>query len=313
MMCHCTCIFPNTLISGIIISLQSQLRLLPYSPMLIQMQILEVSLLHLWNPPGGQFPMQCIHDCNPAYDSLHYVLLFPLGDLGWHDQLPAHHARGEGRLTQNEYYSYWLHEHTAEPPTLLHGGDSSSNLLWMHGHTLRSVGYHGSDISKESFMLPNSMGLWMLPMLGIILVMLASPSFYLQAALEVHRACSNFARTHMLKPDLFITATANPQWEDSQVAVLPGQIRSDHPDIVTCVVHLKMEALLDEINKKGVFGGTVAHIYTIEFQKHGLHIHLLIFLHAATKPITPAQILLSVLSSLIQLLSHVSIPLTPKS
>ena len=79
-------------------------------------------VLHLWNPPDGQFPLQRIHDCNPAYDALHYVLLFPLGDLGWHDQLPEHHARDGGKLTQNEYYSFRLHERTNEPPTLLHGG-----------------------------------------------------------------------------------------------------------------------------------------------------------------------------------------------
>ena len=76
-------------------------------------------------------------------------------------------------------------------------GDSSSNLLLMHGHALNRVSYHGSDITKESFVLPNSMGLWMLPMLGIILVMLASPSFCLQATSEVHRAWSKFARIHM--------------------------------------------------------------------------------------------------------------------
>ena len=155
-------------------------------------------MLHLQNPPDGQFPLQCIHDYNPAYDALHYALLFPLGDLGWHDQLPLHHARGEGKLTQNEDYSYQLHEPTDEAPMLLQGGNSSSNLLWMHGHALSSLGYHDSDITKESFMLPNSMGLWMLPMLGIILVMLASPSFCLQATLEVHRACFNFARIHIL-------------------------------------------------------------------------------------------------------------------
>ena len=48
---------------------------------------------------------------------------------------------------------------------------------------------------------------------------------------------------------------------------------------------------LEEITKKGIFGTTVAHIYTIEFQKRGLpHMHLLIFLDAAAKPITPAQV-----------------------
>src|SRR5258706_16216437 len=77
------------------------------------------------------------------------------------------------------------------------GGSFSSNFLWIHGHALSRVGYHGSDITKESFVLPNSMGLWMLPMLGIISVMLASTSSCLQATLVVHGACSNSARIHM--------------------------------------------------------------------------------------------------------------------
>ncbi len=43
-------------------------------------------------------------------------------------------------------------------PTLLLGGSFSSNLLWIHGYTLSSVGY---PWLKESFVLRNSMGLWM--------------------------------------------------------------------------------------------------------------------------------------------------------
>jgi hypothetical protein len=56
------------------------------------------------------------------------------------------------------------------------------------------------------------------------------------------------------KPDLFITATANPQWEDIQVALLPGQIGVIILILLHSVFHLKMEALLDEITKKGIFG-----------------------------------------------------------
>jgi hypothetical protein len=62
----------------------------------------------------------CFHV--PQVDPLHYVLLFPLGDLGWHDQMPQHCVTDVGHLTQNEYYSNWLHECTDEPLTLLHGG-----------------------------------------------------------------------------------------------------------------------------------------------------------------------------------------------
>jgi len=41
----------------------------------------------------------------------------------------------------------------------------------------------------------------------------------------------------------------------------------------------------------GIFGGALARIYTIEFQKRGLpHMHLLIFLHASARITTPAHV-----------------------
>ena len=47
--------------------------------------------------------LQRITECNCAYDSLHYVLLFPTGDNGWHLKIP--HSRGKGDVTALEYYS----------------------------------------------------------------------------------------------------------------------------------------------------------------------------------------------------------------
>ena len=41
-----------------------------------------------------------------AYYSLHYVLLFPLGNDGWHLGIP--HNRGRGDVTALEFYSYRL-------------------------------------------------------------------------------------------------------------------------------------------------------------------------------------------------------------
>jgi hypothetical protein len=44
---------------------------------------------------------------------------------------------------------------------------------------------------------------------------------------------------------------------------------------------------MDDI-KKGALGVSVAHVFTIEFQKRGLpHIHLIIFLHYDSKLKTP--------------------------
>jgi hypothetical protein len=81
------------------------------------------------------------------------------------------------------------------------------------------------------------------------------------------------------KINLFITVTANPNWTEIQQELLPGQDPSNCPDLITCVFQLKMEAILCNIIKNGIFGRPVAKIYTIKFPKCRLpHMHLLIFL-----------------------------------
>ncbi|KXN86537.1 hypothetical protein AN958_09947 [Leucoagaricus sp. SymC.cos] len=77
--------------------------------------------------------------------------------------------------------------------------------------------------------------------------------------------------------------TANPNWEEIQSALLPGQTASDHLDIVAQVFEQKKKALLKEI-MNGLFGNCVAKVDTNEFQKRGLpHIHILIFFHSLDK------------------------------
>jgi hypothetical protein len=90
------------------------------------------------------------------------------------------------------------------------------------------------------------------------------------------------------KVNLFLTMTTNPQWPEILRALLPGQTAYDHPDLVARVFQMKKEAVLNYITKHGIFGKTVTHVYTIEFQKWGLpHMHLLIFLEEPFKLLTP--------------------------
>jgi len=101
-----------------------------------------------------------------------------------------------------------------------------------------------------------------------------SPRFMTQLFQDTMAICR-----HFYKPDLFLTMTANPKWPEIIYSLFPGQIATDHPDIVSWVFEQKKKALLKLIDN-GFFGTAVAHIHTIEFQKRGLsHIHLLIFLH----------------------------------
>lgn len=94
------------------------------------------------------------------------------------------------------------------------------------------------------------------------------------------------------KPDLFMTVTCNPQWKEIKEVVErngPHQTAQDRPDIVARVWHQKLNAVLKDLDD-GVFGGQIARIYVVEFQKRGLpHAHILIILEDGDKPKTREQ------------------------
>ena len=89
---------------------------------------------------------------------------------------------------------------------------------------------------------------------------------------------------------LFLTATADPNWPEVKNALLPGQKSSDRPDLIVCVFHAKMAAMIKDICKNGIMGQTVAHVYIIEFQKRSLpHMHMIIFFYPDSKLKTPEE------------------------
>jgi hypothetical protein len=59
--------------------------------------------------------------------------------------------------------------------------------------------------------------------------------------------------------------TCNPKWEEIVNALKPGEIANDRPDLVTLVFVSKLQHLLYELLKKGIFGEVVANIHVIEW------------------------------------------------
>ena len=93
------------------------------------------------------------------------------------------------------------------------------------------------------------------------------------------------------KPDLFITMTCNPKWEEIARELKPGETPNDRPDLISRVFRIKKDALLDELQNKGIFGRAVACVHVIEFQKRGLpHAHILLILAHEDKPRTAEDI-----------------------
>ncbi|VDN05143.1 unnamed protein product, partial [Onchocerca ochengi] len=56
------------------------------------------------------------------------------------------------------------------------------------------------------------------------------------------------------RPDLFITFTCNPAWDDIQNLLLPGQSPMDRLDITARVFRQKLKSLMNFMTKHEVFG-----------------------------------------------------------
>ncbi|RCN27829.1 hypothetical protein ANCCAN_26434 [Ancylostoma caninum] len=86
------------------------------------------------------------------------------------------------------------------------------------------------------------------------------------------------------KPDLFITFTCNPNWDEITRNLQPSNKVLDEPDLVDRVFHLKLKELIDDLKKKEYLGRILAYTYVIEFQKRGLpHAHILLILDNESK------------------------------
>jgi Helitron helicase-like domain at N-terminus len=92
------------------------------------------------------------------------------------------------------------------------------------------------------------------------------------------------------KPDIFLTMTCNPKWDEIREHLLPGQDPQDRPDLIARVFKAKLEALKEQLFKEQELGNVIAWTYSIEFQKRGLpHVHLLMIMAPGAKLTNPDQ------------------------
>jgi hypothetical protein len=261
---------------------------------------------------GG--PLKRISHLHPAYSPLHYVLLFPRGESGWHQYIPtqqsADDAQRSKNVTQRCYYAFRLHPRlpTIEASTLFrarrlfqqyvvdaYSSVEASELFWVRNNqkTIRADLYKGIHDTVADSDQPDLINL---AEQGRPIILPASHSGSPRHMFQLFQDAMAICRKNR-KPDLFVTMTANPNWPDIVDALLDYDLTNnddpdntqrkqtalDRPDIVARVFKKKMDALLKKI-KEGYFGDVSAYLYVIEFQKRGLpHMHLLIFLREQHK------------------------------
>lgn len=89
-------------------------------------------------------------------------------------------------------------------------------------------------------------------------------------------------------PHLFITMTANANWKEITENLWEHQAATDRPDLVARVFEAKKNELLDDLEKRGIFGPCANYIAVTEFQGRGLpHEHIIVSLkdgHKFQKP-----------------------------
>ncbi|XP_062182113.1 uncharacterized protein LOC133886419 [Phragmites australis] len=92
------------------------------------------------------------------------------------------------------------------------------------------------------------------------------------------------------KPNIFLTMTCNPNWEEITHELEHGQIPQDRPDLIVRVFKAKLEELKKQLFEKHMLGKVQAYVYVVEFQERGLpHAHFLLIMQGKYKLVCPEQ------------------------
>ena len=258
----------------------------------------EIGVLILDNAQGGNRDivlhtrsnqLQRINENHRYYDAMHYVLMFPQGDVGW--------TIDAGDMSVKDWYCYRL---MVRPDTKhdlhLFGRLPQQYIVDMYAKMeqgrLNYVRFNQSSLRADLYRGVAdavSLGDNDINAVGRRVILPSSFTGGQRHMQKLYHDSMNIAR-RLGKPDLFITVTCNPKWSEIQGALLAGQTAADRPDLSARVFHMKFKAIIEDLTKKHVLGKVIGHSHTIEFQKRGLpHAHILLIFAAEDKPRNPVD------------------------
>jgi hypothetical protein len=200
-------------------------------------------------------------------------------------------------VTMKEYYCYKLHTRPNIFNPILYGGrllqqfvvdtyikieSSRLDYIFHHQKELRADLYQGLvDSIQAGEQDRNAVGKRTILSSSFI----GGPRDKLRRYLDAMALVRKYG-----KPDIFLTMTCNPNWEEITRELERGQTPQDRPDIVVRVFRAKLEEMKNQLFKKGILGKVAAYTYVVEFQKRGLpHAHFLLIMTGKYKYTCPEQ------------------------
>jgi hypothetical protein len=212
-------------------------------------------------------PLQRITDLHPFYPALHYVLLHPTGQLGWHAFIPYEELEDRQRGPRRKYMSMAEFHRFHLFPRPLH---IESNHLFLSGKLFQEYVCETWAVSEQNrlnYLRRNQKKLRVEVYQGLQDAVAADadvnlnelgkrfilPSSFSGSTRNMQQHCQDALaiNRYLGGGDLFITMTANPAWPEIVSALLPGQRASDRPDLEVWVFYAKLQSLIKDI-KDGV-------------------------------------------------------------
>ncbi|XP_044597781.1 uncharacterized protein LOC123274285, partial [Cotesia glomerata] len=241
---------------------------------------------------------QRVAETHRSYDALQYPILFPRAEDGYHLELyqtnPTTSAVTLKRVSCMDFYAYRIMIRDNQSNHILKCRQLFQQFIVdmyakVESERLNFIRYNQSKLRAEEYIhlrdtISNDKEAANIGQRVIL------PSTYTGSPRHMQEYAQD-ALTYVRKygrPDLFITFTCNPAWEEIKDLLLPGQQSSDRHDLIARVFKQKLISLISLITKKHIYGETRCWMYSIEWQKRGLpHAHILIWL---VEKIVPSQI-----------------------
>ncbi|GKD51982.1 putative PIF1 DNA helicase/replication protein A1-like protein [Tanacetum coccineum] len=221
----------------------------------------------------GHNPVKRISELHPSFMALQYPLLFPYGEDGFQLEIPLNVPPTTKRkyMSLREYYCFRLQCRTEEGKTLHKAGrlfhtycvDAYTAVLdhdldWYkrNQNTIRSELYHRlhDRIASGETNIQSLGRNFILP-----LTFTGGPRHMIQQYRDAMAICRWAG-----PPDLFETMTCNrkcPEIERDVENYIPGLPATDRPDTITRVFKMKLDDLVEDIQKGHHFGRVKAGVY----------------------------------------------------